>query len=62
LTDLPLSDDLKALLGDHSIQQWLLDHCGGGVAPAWGEAGEMVLRFDRDDEAEQFQSMFADRL
>jgi hypothetical protein len=59
--DLPITPELKALLSDQEVQAWLVGNTEGGFAPAWRE-GKVVMRFDREEEAERFRAHFADRL
>jgi hypothetical protein len=52
--DFPLDDRLRALLASDKVDAWLPENTSHGAAPAWGENGQLVYRFEDEDEAQRF--------
>ena len=52
--DLPLTDRLKARLGEDEVQEWIIEHLRRGAAPAWSYDEKLVFRFEDDGEGRAF--------
>jgi hypothetical protein len=52
--DFLLDDRLRALLASEEVDAWLREHTTHGAAPAWGHEGQLVYRFEDEDEAQRF--------
>jgi hypothetical protein len=59
--DFPLDDRLLALLASDEVDAWLREHASQGAAPAWGQSGKLVYRFEDDEEASWFKARWLQR-
>jgi hypothetical protein len=50
----PLDDRLRALLASDEVDTWLQEETSHGAAPAWGQNGQLVYRFEDEGEASRF--------
>jgi hypothetical protein len=58
--DFPLDDRLRALLASEEVDAWLREETSHGAAPAWGQNGQLVYRFEDEDEAQRFRDRWLD--
>jgi hypothetical protein len=56
--DFVLTEELKALLAREDVAAWMLANIKHGAAPDWSDAGQLVYRFEDDEEADRFKAIW----
>ena len=58
MRDFPFTEQLRALLERDDVQAWLVGSVIHGAGPAQDYFGELIFRFDDDDEGARFEAVW----
>jgi hypothetical protein len=48
------------LLASEAVHTWLREETSHGAAPAWGDDGKIIYRFEDENEAQRFRDRWLD--